>query len=123
MYLLGMFFKIIMSCWPSILVIVIAAFALTYAYVKLGKKEWVYRKLFMLVTYAEKEWGSGAGKVKYNYVVDQFYSIMPKILKMFITRKLLDGYIDSVLDELREVLEEGITLEGNYLDSYKPRIE
>jgi len=97
---------------PSLLVIIGFVIILSYAYFRLGKKGWVYRKLFTLVTMAEKEFGSGTGKIKYNYVLDQFYTIMPKILKLLITRKLIDEYIQIALKELKDALENGMTLYG-----------
>lgn len=109
---------LIFTYWADIVVILLFATFLCFVWFKLDKKEWVKNVLFNLVVKAEKEFGSGTGLIKYKLVMDEFYNLMPKIMKLFITRKMINYYIEKAVEELKEHLITGITLEGDYLESY-----
>lgn len=72
---------------------------------KIGK---LYSIIKELVDEAEKKYGSGTGDLKYEYVVKQAYLVMPGVLKIFISEKLMDKWIETAVDELQEVLNKKI---------------
>lgn len=62
-------------------------------------REW----LLLAVTNAEKELGSGTGKLKLRYVYDMFLGKFPWIAKA-ITFEQFSYLVDDALDEMRELL-------------------
>lgn len=62
-------------------------------------REW----LLLAVTNAEKELGSGTGKLKLRYVYDMFLGKFPWIAKV-ITFEQFSYLVDDALDEMRELL-------------------
>ena len=62
-------------------------------------REW----LLLAVTNAEKELGSGTGKLKLRYVYDMFLGKFPWIAKV-ITFEQFSCLVDDALDEMRELL-------------------
>lgn len=99
--------------WSSVLVVLVFVAIFIYFAVR-GKKEIVYKMLYSLVTEAEKVYGSGTGSVKFAYVLEKIYSIMPAILKPFITYDRLKALIEKALEEakIKWAKEAGIE---NYL--------
>lgn len=61
-----------------------------------------------LVYEAEMKLGSGTGDLKYEYVVKRLYAILPSPVKIFISDKLLDTWIEIAVDELQEILDREI---------------
>jgi hypothetical protein len=114
MDILRFLFNWFMNNWDNVLVVFVFVGVLVFMWFKLDKKEWVKRTLLRLVVTAEEEYGSGTGLVKYNVVIDEFYNIMPKILKVFISRKMIDFYLEEALNKLKELLASGVTLESYY---------
>lgn len=62
-------------------------------------KEW----LLWAVLEAEKELGSGTGKLKLRYVYDLFVSKFPWLAKI-ISFDMFSALVDDALDEMRELL-------------------
>lgn len=75
---------------------------------KNGKKKEIYSIVKALVDEAEVKFGSGTGALKYEYVVGKVYSVLPGYIKLFISDKLLDFWIETAVDELQEYLESKI---------------
>ena len=44
-------------------------------------------------------------KKKFNYVYDKVYSVIPKLLKPFFTKKKVKKFIQLVFDEIKEALD------------------
>ena len=57
------------------------------------------------VTLAEKEFGSGTGKIKLSVVYDSFVEKFPWIAKV-LSFDTFSGYVDEALDEMRKLLDE-----------------
>jgi hypothetical protein len=76
-----------------------------------GKKDIVFKMLYAIVDEAEKQFGSGTGKVKFAYVIEKVYGKLPSIIKVFITYKTLEKWIEKALAEMKEYWAEkaGIT--------------
>lgn len=100
----------IMGNWAIIIaaVAILAAIALSVAYFaalptqeQISKvKEW----LLYAVTMAEKELGSGTGKLKLRYVYDLFLSKFNWLAKV-ITFEYFSMLVDEALDEMKELLK------------------
>lgn len=76
-----------------------------------GKKDIIFKMLYALVDEAEKQFGSGTGKMKFAYVVEKIYSMLPSFFKFFITYSTLEKWIEKALAEVKEYWAEqaGIT--------------
>ena len=87
--------------------------AATYLVVlfKRGKTKEIYSIVKALVDEAEIKFGSGTGALKYQYVVGKLYSVLPGYVKLFISDRLLDIWIETAVDELQEYLEKKIEKE------------
>lgn len=87
--------------WDSLLVVV--AFCLIcIALVKRGQTKKLQTILFNLVTQAEREFGSGTGKLKFAAVSDWVYQRLPLILKVLFTQEDIDKMIESALEEAKK---------------------
>ncbi len=65
--------------------------------------------LFQAVVMAEKEFGSGTGKLKLSNVYAEFCKQLPWLAKV-ITFEAFSRYVDDVLAELKEVLEKNTAI-------------
>lgn len=63
-------------------------------------KEW----MLLAVTKAEKELGSGTGKLKLRYVYDMFITKFPWLTDV-ISFEMVSMMVDEALEEMREMLE------------------
>ena len=78
---------------------------------KRGKTKEIYSIVKALVDEAEIKFGSGTGVLKYQYVVGKLYSVLPGYVKLFISDRLLDIWIETAVNELQEHLEKKIEKE------------
>lgn len=95
--------------WPllvaSIAIIVVAATSVMNFYQKPSAdqikaiKEW----LLYAVTQAEKDFGSGTGKLKLRYVYDKFLTAYPAIAK-FIKFDDFSDYVDEALSKMKDLI-------------------
>lgn len=83
-----------------------AALAYILVLFKQGKKKEIYAIVKSLVNEAEVKFGSGTGALKYEFVVGRLYAVLPGYIKLFITEKLLDYFIETAVNELQEYLEK-----------------
>lgn len=76
-----------------------------------GKKDIIYKMIFALVDEAEAAFGSKTGKLKFAYVIERIYTILPAFVKVFITYNMLEKLIEKALAEAKEYWAEqaGIT--------------
>ncbi len=88
-----------------------AAAAYLIVLFKKGKTKEIYSIIKALVDEAEIKFGSGTGELKYQYVAGKLYSVLPGYVKLFISDKLLDTWIETAVDELQEYLEKKIEKE------------
>ena len=84
--------------------------AIVYVFIlyKSNKKVEIYRIIQGLVCEAEIRLGSGTGDLKYDFVVRKVHALLPFYIKMFVSEKLLDIWIETAVDELQEILDEEI---------------
>jgi hypothetical protein len=62
-----------------------------------GKKGIVYKMLYTLVTEAEERYGSGEGAAKFAEVMTRIYTMLPAIIRIFITYETLERWIEEAL--------------------------
>lgn len=70
-------------------------------------KEW----MLFAVTKAEKEFGSGTGKLKLRYVYDMFIAKFPWLGKV-ISFAMVSMMVDDALEEMRHLLETNDAVES-----------
>jgi hypothetical protein len=87
--------------WPSILVVLVFIGVIVFLAVR-GKKDIIYKMLYTLVTEAEKLYGSGTGSIKFAYVMEKIYGMLPGIIKVFITYDTLEKWIEQALTQAKE---------------------
>jgi hypothetical protein len=58
-----------------------------------------------LIVEAERIVQSGKGSVKFNYVFDKMYEMIPSFLQIFFTKALLVQFIQKVFDEVKIALD------------------
>ena len=88
-----------------------AAAAYLIVLFKRGKTKEIYSIKKALVDEAEVKFGSGTGALKYQYVTGKLYSVLPGYVKLFISDRLLDFWIETAVDELQKYLEKKIEKE------------
>ena len=71
----------------------------------MGQINVVKKILLSLVIEAEQIYGSGTGKLKYNYVLGKIYSMLPSVVKLFVHEKTLEGLLETAVDYLHDLLE------------------
>ena len=94
-----------------ILLVVLAILAIFILLALRGKKEIIYKMLYVLVDEAEALYGSKTGKLKFSYVLERVYAMLPSTVKLFITYSMLEKWIEKALEEMKEYWAEraGIT--------------
>lgn len=93
--------EFITAHWTSVLVLL--AFIAVIVFLALrGKKQIIYKMLYTLVTEAEKQYGAGTGSIKFAEVMTKIYSMLPMIIKIFITYDTLAKWIEDALTEAKD---------------------
>lgn len=87
--------------WASILVAVLFI-ALVIVLALRGKKQIIYKMLYALVTEAEKQYGAGTGSIKFAEVMTKMYSMLPAVIRIFVTYDTLAKWIEDALAEAKE---------------------
>ncbi|BES65835.1 hypothetical protein SANA_22740 [Gottschalkiaceae bacterium SANA] len=72
----------------------------------MGQVEVVKKILLSLVIEAEQIYGSGTGKMKYNYVLGKAYSMIPSVMKLFVTEQTISKMLETAVDQLQIFLSE-----------------
>ena len=71
-----------------------------------GKKNIIYKMIFALVDEAEAAFGSKTGKLKFAYVMERIYTMLPAFIRIFITYDTLERWIEQALAEAKEYWAE-----------------
>lgn len=112
-------FQFLLANWDSVLV-VLAFLALIIVLIKRGETKVLNKVLFGLVTQAERQFGSGTGKLKLAVVSDWIYQRIPAVLKLLFSECDLERMIESVLEEAKKAWGNNVNLK-EYIES--PPIE
>lgn len=96
--------------WASVLVVLLFVAVIVFLALR-GKQKIIYKMLYTLVTEAEKQYGSGTGSIKFAEVMTKIYSMLPTIIKVFITYDTLERWIETALEDAKKhwAKEAGIT--------------
>ncbi|MBO8161347.1 MAG: hypothetical protein H0Z24_06885 [Thermosipho sp. (in: Bacteria)] len=107
-------YNFILTYYPDILTVCLFISILIFLYYR-GKRDIVKKIILSLVVEAEKQLGSKTGELKYAFVVERLYPALPRVVKIFITRKQLDKMIEEAVAKLKEFLaDENNNLLGYY---------
>lgn len=87
-------------------ILVIALLAIAWFY--FGKRKEVLKAISYFVQVAEDKFGAGAGQIKYAYVIERIYPVLPKALKFFFTETQLDKWITEAVDSLQDKIDDEI---------------
>ena len=99
----------LLANWDSVLLVIAAVAGIIILYKK-GETELLKKVLFVLITKAEQEYGSGTGELKKAAVVAWVYERLPKILTLFISMKELERLIENVLEYAKSKWQANIAL-------------
>lgn len=91
--------------WVNVLVCVTFIVGCFIA-LKNGYKQNVSLACLLLVNKAEEKFGAGTGEIKYQFVEEHLYKMLPSIVKFFFSADEIDNAIEKAVDELQEFLEE-----------------
>ena len=99
----------LLANWDGALVVATVIAAVVFLIVK---KRWelLDKILFALVTWAEREYGSGAGNLKLAAVIEKFYPHIPAIVRMFVSTAMLEALIEKALTEAKKRWAQNPTL-------------
>lgn len=103
----------IIANWDFILLILAAVSAVVFAVFK-GNKSVVMKMLYALVTEAEKDFGSGTGSLKLASVIETIYPKLPAVIKMFVTDKTLQKWVEDALATAKATWEKNANI-ANYI--------
>jgi len=60
--------------------------------------------LLSLVIAAEEKFGAGTGEIKFAYVAERLYEVMPGIFQVFFTAEDVAGWIEEAVAKMKEYL-------------------
>lgn len=90
-----------------VVILVVLAIVAVFALLAVkGKKQIIYKMLCVLVDEAENQYGDKTGKLKFAYVLENIYTMLPAVFKVFITYSTLERWIEKALVEMKEYWEE-----------------
>ncbi len=88
------------------ILVILATLFIAWKY--FGKRKEVLSTIAYLVQVAEDKFGAGAGDIKYQYVAERIYPMLPDSIKFFFTDKQLDRWITQAVDNLQQKIEDKI---------------
>lgn len=97
--------------WSYIVIGIVSLIGISYFYKK-GNMETVRKIILSLVVFAEKELGSKTGKYKYALVIHKLYELLPLPLRLLITKKEIENMIEEAVQNLKEFLVQGNSIQG-----------
>lgn len=95
----------LMSNIDSVVMLIVMILLILFLFLK-GRKKLVAQIILYLVEIAEEKFGSGTGAIKYDYVVEKLYNIVPVVIKIFLTKKEINYLIDKSINQLKLYLIE-----------------
>jgi hypothetical protein len=85
-------------------IIIIAIIFLVYVLIKTNKN--IRIKAYEYFLKAEHEI-SATGEEKMQYVIDNIYSYLPTIIRIFVSPELLEKIVQKMFDEIKDLLDDG----------------
>lgn len=74
--------------------------------IRLGYIKQVKQGLLYLVCKAEEVYGSGTGTLKYAFVANEIYKLLPSLARLFISVDTIDKLIEDAVTEMKKYLSE-----------------
>lgn len=105
--------------WIVLFVICFALGMFLSKFVKKSREEKIQvvkNWLLYAVAMAEKELGSGTGRIKLGQVYEQFLLVFPQ-LQRFISFDMFAKLVDDVLIQFQELVEENVTIAAEFTDT------
>jgi len=103
----------------TIVAIAVVVGALLWLYYN-GKQEIAKKIILNMVIKAEEAFLSGTGLIKKNYVIAQGYSLLPAIVKFFVTEDMINDWIEDAVDYIKtELTKDGKTIEQSIKDLFE----
>jgi hypothetical protein len=100
---------LLVTYWLDI-VIVVAGLAAAILLWRRGKVDFIKRLIRTLVVEAEKEYGSGTGRIKFEAVLTAVYERLPAILRLVISKQRIEQWIEEAVQWLKDQLGDGTNL-------------
>ena len=97
--------EFITANWDILLACLVIVGVIAFLLVR-GKKEIVYKILYALVNEAEEIYGAGTGKLKFAYVMERAYALLPAGVRLVITYKTFEKWIEDAVTEMKEHLKK-----------------
>lgn len=91
--------------WLGIAIIILFAAGCIVA-IRMGYINKVKQVLLYLVTEAERIYGGKTGEIKFAWVAEKIYAMLPPIVKMFISTRTIEFLINWGVDEMKKYLTE-----------------
>lgn len=103
--------------WLDYTIWIALIMGILYLY-KIGKKDLVSKIILSLVVQAEKVLGSGTGELKYAYVIEKIYAVLPVSIRGLFSKKEIDNMIEGSVKKLKNMLENGKNLHSYTDEKY-----
>ncbi|NLU42974.1 MAG: hypothetical protein GXX08_12330 [Firmicutes bacterium] len=98
--------------WLDVLIVLAGIAAVIWLWRK-GRIDIIKRLIRVMVVQAEKQYGSGTGRIKFEAVLTAVYEKMPALLRLLIPKKKIIEWIEEAVQWLKKQLTDGKT---NLLD-------
>ena len=95
----------IVANWDILLACLVIVAFIAFLLVR-GKKDIIFKILYSLVNEAEEIFGSGTGKLKFAYVMEKAYALLPAMVRLVITYKTFERWIENAVAKMKEDLAE-----------------
>ncbi len=87
------------------MMIILGIILLSYLLIKLNKD--IRLKAYDLFIRAEHHFGSGTGKNKMKYVIENLYRYLPNLVTIFISTETLQKIVQKFFNEIKDLLDDG----------------
>lgn len=72
--------------------------------IRCGYINQVKQGLLYIVCKAEEIYGGGTGTLKYAYVANEIYKLLPSLVRVFVSVDTIDDLIETAVEEMKEYL-------------------
>lgn len=91
--------------WLSILIVaIVITFTVAFLVFKI-KKDGLRKVAIEFIVIAEEKFEHGKNSMKFNYVFDAVYNLVPQCLKFIFTKKNVIDFIQNIFDEVKIALD------------------
>lgn len=101
--------ELLLGHWLDV-VIVVAGLTAAVLLWRRGRVDIVKHLIRTLVVEAEKEYGSGTGRIKFEAVLTAVYERIPALLRLLISKQRIEDWIEEAVQWLKDQLSDGADL-------------